>query len=427
MAQTAETLYIDYEPRPYQAALHRGFSSTRNAIVIAHRRAGKTVAAVAQLIRDAFECTKPRPRLAYIAPTYRMAKSIAWDYFKAMLRGIPGVKYRESDLQIDLPNGARLLLMGGENPDRLRGQYLDSALVDEMADCPESLITAVLRPCLADRQGSLYLIGTVKGRNHFWHTYERALENPEWFTANLKPDDTHALSTDDLRILREEMGEEYYRAEMLNDPSAAVRGAFYGETMRELEEKGRICEIEHLKDHPITLSFDLGWADATAVWAIQTLSNGSVRVFDYDQFTHTPFSQILSEYRARADWQIERWIGPHDLDTHDPEGTTRFDTASELGIWFEVCKRHLVIDGIEASRRVLQRCWFDTKATRQGREYLSLYRAQYDDKRRVLSKTPLHDECSDAADAFRYFSMATDGMQPRLWGGEIPYNNEGII
>ncbi len=426
MAQTADTFYIDYKPRSYQAALHRGFSSTRNAIVIAHRRAGKTVAIVAQLIRDAFTCTKERPRVAYIAPTYRMAKSIAWDYFKAMLSGLHGVKYRESDLHIDLPNGARIMLMGGENPDRLRGQYLDVAAVDEMADCPESLIPAVLRPCLADRQGSLYLIGTVKGRNHFWHTYERALEHPDWFTANLKPDDTHALSEEDLRILLEEMGEEFYRAELLNDPSAAVRGAFYGETMRALEEQGRFCEIEHLKDHPITLSFDLGWADATAVWAIQTLSSGSVRVFDYAQFQHVPFSEILSQYRARADWQIERWIGPHDLDQHDPEGTTRHDTASNLGIWFEVCPRHLVIDGIEASRRVLQRCWFDAKATRQGREYLSLYRAQYDDKRRVLSKTPLHDECSDAADAFRYFAMATDGMQPRLWG-DIKYNNAGVI
>lgn len=426
MAPTADTHYIDYQPRSYQAALHRGFSSTRNAIVIAHRRAGKTVAMVAQLIRDAFECSKPRPRVAYIAPTYRMAKSIAWDYFKAMLQGLRGVRFRESDLQIDLPNGARIMLMGGENPDRLRGQYLDSAAVDEMADCPESLITAVLRPCLADRQGSLYLIGTVKGRNHFWHTYERALTHPDWFTANLKPDDTHALSDDDLRILRDEMGEEFYRAELLNDPTAAVRGAFYGETMRDLEEKGRICEIEHLKDHPITLAFDLGWADATAVWAIQTLSNGSNRLFDYAEYTHVPFSEILSEYRSRSDWQIERWIGPHDLNQHDPEGTSRHDTASNLGIWFEVCPRHLIIDGIEASRRVLQRCWFDAEATRTGREYLSLYRAQWDDKRRVLSRAPVHDECSHAADAFRYFAKSTDGMQPQLWG-EIPYNNAGVI
>ena len=426
MAPTADTFLIDYQPRSYQAVLHRGFSSTRNAIVIAHRRAGKTVAMVAQLIKDAFSCDKPRPRVAYIAPTYRMAKSIAWDYFKAMLRGLSGVRYRESDLHIDLPNGARIMLMGGENPDRLRGQYLDSAAVDEMADCPESLITAVLRPCLADRQGSLYLIGTVKGRNHFWHTYERALTHPEWFTANLKPDDTHALSDDDLRILREEMGEEYYRAEMLNDPTAAVRGAYYGETMRDLEEKGRICEIEHLKDHPVTLAFDLGWADATAVWAIQTLSNGSVRLFDYAEYTHVPFSEILSEYRARSDWAIERWIGPFDLDQHDPEGTSRHDTASNLGIWFEVCPKHLIIDGIEASRRVLQRCWFDSEATRKGCEYLSLYRAQWDDKRRILSRSPVHDECSHAADAFRYFAKATDGMQPGLWG-ELEYSNEGVI
>ncbi len=192
----ADQLFIDYAPRPYQAMLHAGYDSMRNGCVIAHRRAGKTVAMVAQLIKDAFTCPLPRARVAYVAPTYRMAKSIAWDYFKAMLRPIPGCKFRESDLQIDLPNAARIMLLGGENPDRLRGQYLDSAAVDEIGDCPESLITAVLRPCLADRKGSLYLIGTVKGKNHFWHTYERAVASDQWFTANLKPADTGDLVTE---------------------------------------------------------------------------------------------------------------------------------------------------------------------------------------------------------------------------------------
>ena len=43
---------------------------------------------------------------------------------------------------------------------------------------------------------------------------------------------------------------------------------------------------------------------------------------------------------------------------------------------------------------------------RQGVEYLREYRAQYDEKRQVLSNRPLHDRASHAADVFRVLATA---------------------
>ena len=78
-------------------------------------------------------CDKPKPRAAYIAPLYRQAKTVAWEYVKQFTQTIPGMKYNESELRADFPNGARITLYGGDNPHSLRGIYLDAVVMDEVA------------------------------------------------------------------------------------------------------------------------------------------------------------------------------------------------------------------------------------------------------------------------------------------------------
>jgi phage terminase large subunit len=404
----------DYLERDYQSALHDGFDSHRNAIVVAHRRAGKTVSVVAQLIRDVFACTLRNPQVAYIAPTYRMAKMIAWPYFKWMLRDLPGVRFLDGDLVAELPGGRKVFLLGGEKADRLRGMYLDAACVDEAADMPEGLITTVLRPALADRAGKLYLIGTVKGRNYFWRLYERALGDAGWFTANLLPEQTNAIDPAELELLQREMSPEEYASEMRNDPSAAVRGAYYGAAMRDAELEGRICSVPYDAGLGVTVAMDLGIADSTAVWIAQLHRGGEVRLLESVEYQNTAFTRILEELMQRP-YRITRWIGPHDLRVREySSGQSRQDTARALGVDFEIAPQLPVIDGIEAVRRALKRCVFDKVLTQHGRDALSLYRSEYDDKRRVLSRNPVHDWTSHAADAFRYLVVGTDGGQAAL-------------
>ena len=127
-------IYIPYRPRKLQAELHKSLQENRWGVVVCHRRFGKTVMAINHLLRDAILSDKTNPRFAYIAPTYRQAKAVAWDYLKQFASAIPMVRFHETELRADLPNGARIQLLGSENPDSLRGIYLDGAVLDEMAD-----------------------------------------------------------------------------------------------------------------------------------------------------------------------------------------------------------------------------------------------------------------------------------------------------
>ena len=71
------------------------------------------------LIRSALLSKQKNPRFAYIAPTFKQAKSIAWDYMKQFTAKIPHTKFNETELRVDLPNGSRITLLGSENSDGL--------------------------------------------------------------------------------------------------------------------------------------------------------------------------------------------------------------------------------------------------------------------------------------------------------------------
>jgi hypothetical protein len=81
--------------------------------------------AINELIRRVLCCPLPNARGAYIAPFYKQAKNVAWDYLRQFTQDIPDVKFNQSELKVDFPNGARIQLYGGDNPDSLRGIYLD--------------------------------------------------------------------------------------------------------------------------------------------------------------------------------------------------------------------------------------------------------------------------------------------------------------
>ena len=82
-----------YEPRDHQLDLQR--SLKRFSVLVAHRRFGKTVFAVGHLVRKAGKCSLEAPRFAYIAPFYRQAKAVAWDYLKRYTVNLPDATHHE--------------------------------------------------------------------------------------------------------------------------------------------------------------------------------------------------------------------------------------------------------------------------------------------------------------------------------------------
>ena len=105
---------------------------------------------------------------------------------QAFQQPIPGVRQHESELRVDLPNGARLSLLGADNPDALRGIYLDGVVLDEFGQMAPRVFSEIVRPALADREGLAIFIGTPKGRNGFYQLYERAKADRRWFTDALQ-------------------------------------------------------------------------------------------------------------------------------------------------------------------------------------------------------------------------------------------------
>src|SRR5262245_11669415 len=127
-------------------------TSKRWCIALAHRRAGKTVACVQRLFKAGLETKLPDSRYAYVAPLYGQAKDVAWQYVTHYAQGL-NATINQSELRVDLPNGSRIRLYGSDNPDRLRGLYLDGVILDEFADMRPSVWGEVIRPMLADRKG----------------------------------------------------------------------------------------------------------------------------------------------------------------------------------------------------------------------------------------------------------------------------------
>ena len=145
-------------------------------MIVAHRRAGKTVGMIVHLILQAHKSKLKRPRFAYIAPFYRQAKTIAWDYLKHYGRMVPALRISESELWVEFANQARVRLFGADNPDALRGQYFDGAVLDEVAQMRPAVWGEIVRPALADRRGWAVFIGTPKGQNLFFRVVSTGVE-----------------------------------------------------------------------------------------------------------------------------------------------------------------------------------------------------------------------------------------------------------
>lgn len=202
---------IPYTPRSQQREIHKQLK--RYNVVIMHRRAGKTVFAINQLLKDIITEQERSPRGGYISPLYKQSKVVAWDYLKHYSRPIPGIKINESELRIDYPHNGRIQLFGADNPDSLRGQYFDSVVVDEVSQCPPPLYGEVIRPTLSDRKGRIIFIGTPKGHDHFYDLYQIARRDNDWYCGRYKASDTGILDADELAQAQKQMSESEYRQE----------------------------------------------------------------------------------------------------------------------------------------------------------------------------------------------------------------------
>lgn len=215
---------LGFKPRPWQLKCLAALK--RFAVIVVHRRGGKTRLAVQKLIDAALKLKLERGRYAYIAPELKQAKAVAWDYLKHYAAKIPGHQINESETWIELPNEggsrSRIRIYGADNPDSLRGIYLDGAVMDEVAQMRPETWGEIILPTLADRIGWAIFIGTPKGINLFSDLYYRAQADPSWHSVLFDINDTNCIPADELAVLRANMSDQEWRQEMLCDFGASM-------------------------------------------------------------------------------------------------------------------------------------------------------------------------------------------------------------
>ncbi len=407
---------IDYVPRSQFASFHA--RAQRFAVLVCHRRAGKTVACIHDLVAKAVRTKKKNARYAYVAPFYRQAKDVAWEYLKDATKDI-AVKTKNSELRVELPNGAWITLYGADNPDALRGLYFDGVVLDEFGDCRPSLWAEVILPTLMDRKGWAVFIGTPKGKNHFFTMNERAKEEDSWFQMTLKASDSGILDAADLAEMQSQMTEEQYKQEMECDFTAAVRGTYYADLIAQAENAGRMGEFPWQPELPVRVSSDLGYTDNTALWFWQNAPDG-IRMIDYETATGQPLTYYFDLLKSKGYKYEELWL-PHDAKAKSLQtGRSTIEQFLAAGFPCRIVPKLAVQHGIDATRKVLPTVYFDQVGCFEGIEALRAYRRRYDEVTKQFSKAPVHDWASNGADAFRYFSLVTKEQADAITKAQHP-------
>lgn len=222
-------IVIPYYPRPiWRDVIHPALEKKNRAVLVCHRRFGKSVGCINELIKKALENKKRAPQYCYLGPFRNQAKLIAWEYLKYYSRAIPGVKVNESDLFVEFPSmhpgspGAKIMIVGADKPDRLRGIYLDGCVLDEYAQVKQNVYGEIIVPALTDRNGFAYFIGTPKGQNQFYERYLKALNDDRYFVCKYRVDETNVLTEQQVADMKADMTDIEIRQELLCDFTASA-------------------------------------------------------------------------------------------------------------------------------------------------------------------------------------------------------------
>jgi hypothetical protein len=414
-------IVIPYVPRAHFKPVHN--SKKRFKFVVAHRRAGKSVSQINEIIKRALQNTRtyPPPRYGYVGPSFAQTKDLIWGYAKHYTAGIPGVKISEGDLQLTLPNGAMINLYGGAAAyERMRGLYFDGIVLDEYPLLNPAVLSTVVRPCLADYRGWAIISGTSNGDDHF-HDLKKRYEKEiakmgEAATCGvyiIPVTDTDALHPDEVLEMTKDMTPEEYAREMLCSFDAPVEGSYYGDIINDLTlmTPPRITNVPYDPASAVFTWWDLGIDDAMAIWYFQRVG-AEMHIIRYEQFVGKGLPECIAIAKTHG-YSFGGHVFPHDIKARElGTGRSRYEIVCELLDNVIVAPMHKVEDGIAAVKSVLPMCWFDKANTTEGLSALKNYH-------RTKTGRPDHNWASHGSDAFRVGAIALNQLMAFTSSGNI--------
>lgn len=410
MINDIKVISTGYTPRPLQDEMH--LNRRRFNVLVLHRRCGKTVFAINDMLDLAQRNTLKNPQYAYIAPYHGQAKRIAWEYFKEYTKMIPGVSYNEAELRLIIPRPSRqdkitIYLLGADNPTSILGMYFDGVNLDEYAEMDPQVWSRVLRPTLSDRAGWATFTGTPRGQNHFHDVLQIAKRNEsgDWYWKVARASETKIIDASELKESRQAMSPEEYEQEFECSFTAALIGAYYGKEMEEAENSKRVTAVPYEPSALVDTAWDLGIDDTTCIWFMQQVGR-EIRAIDYleDAGQGLPF---YAEALRKRGYKYGEHFMPHDAQARDlSTGKSRIEIMRTLGITpTRVVPKLSVEDRINAARMLIPKIWFDQVKCARGIASLKNYERKYDTKNKIFLSAPLHNWASHGADSFGYYAL----------------------
>ena len=412
-----------WEPRDYQLPLLKYMTQDKKglrAVVAWHRRAGKDLTCVNIV---AIKALQRVGTYWYVLPYGNQARRIVWngmtgegkkfiDYFPKELVE----RKSEQEMRIHLKNGSVIQLMGSDDPDKMVGANPVGVVFSEYSISDPSA-WQLINPILAENGGWALFNGTPRGENHFYKILLKAQSDGLWYSSHLSVKDTKAISPDDLRKARDELNNEArFQSEYMCSFKTPVEGSYYGSYISQAYKQKRMLDtISPEPLLPVHTAWDLGMDDATTIWFFQ-LYNNEIRLVHYyensgEGLPH--YARELNRYAVMTDTMYGKHYAPHDIKVRElGTGKSRMEIARSMGLKFTPVKKLPVIDGIDAVRALLPRCWFSKSGCARGIEALKGYHKDWDSSKQVFRKTPVHDSNSHGADAFR--TMAVGLRTPKL-------------
>ena len=367
----------------------------------------------------------PSSQYAYIAPTYKQAKRVAWDMAKHVSQDIPGAEYNESELTVRYPNGSKLFLVGSDNPDSLRGLALWGCGFDEYSQQPSNVFSEIISKALADHLGYAVFFGTPKGKNEFYRIYEAARASGEWTAVFRTIDDSlrdeegetidnlRVALADDRRLVEQGlMTLDEFNQEWYCSFEAAIRGAYYSAEIAEARKSGRIKTVPYDPAIPVHAVWDLGVGQQLAIGMYQSAGRERHLIDFWQGANHEGIPQAIKALKDRP-YVFGKMFVPHDARaTEEATGKTRLDTAK--GLWpsvqWEVVPMLGVDAGIQQGKLFWANLWVDEQRCQLFLDHAAQYRQRWDENRGMFLEEPYHDFTSHAADVHRYAAVVSDQM-----------------
>lgn len=192
-----------------------------------------------------------------------------------------------------------------------------------------------------------------------------------------------------------------------------VDGAVYAEELRKVMVENRILRVPPVPGKPIDTFWDLGHRDYTAIWFVQ-FCMGEYRILDFHADRGKLFPEYIKVLQEKGYLYGIHYL-PHDGEAENLRGMAidkqlKAVYPQSVKVVPRVTHKHISID---AGRTIFPLCYFDEEKCKDGLQALRRYRYGIDPDTGGYSKDPLHDENSDAADAFQCIALGIHAHKPK--------------